>query len=59
LIFLQFVAEKDLVDFLTEEISTEKRTQKKHGNIPTELDGFKIECDGAEVTLTKKSGNEM
>jgi len=51
-------AEKDLVDFLTEEIATEKKTQKKHGSIPTELEGFKVEGDGAEVTFTKKSGNE-
>lgn len=51
-------AEKDIVDFLTEEIATEKKTSKKHGVIPKELDGFKIESDGAEVTFTKNSGNE-
>ncbi|KAF4522996.1 hypothetical protein B566_EDAN007426 [Ephemera danica] len=46
-----------MVDFLTDEIDTEKKTHQKK-SIPTELDGFKIECDNSEVTLTKKSGDE-
>ncbi|XP_065353965.1 complement component 1 Q subcomponent-binding protein, mitochondrial-like [Cloeon dipterum] len=51
-------AEKDLVDFLTDEISTEKKTQKQQGNIPKELDGFKIEAEGSELELSKESGKE-
>ncbi|XP_059480398.1 complement component 1 Q subcomponent-binding protein, mitochondrial [Neocloeon triangulifer] len=51
-------AEKDLVDFLTEEIATEKKTQKKHGAVPKELGGFKIDAQCSEVTFFKESGDE-
>ncbi|XP_012255142.1 complement component 1 Q subcomponent-binding protein, mitochondrial [Athalia rosae] len=50
-------AEKELVQFLAEEIVAEKKAQKMK-TIPTELDGFKISLDGAEVSLTKKIGEE-
>ncbi|XP_015514288.1 complement component 1 Q subcomponent-binding protein, mitochondrial [Neodiprion lecontei] len=50
-------AEKELGLFLAEEIVAEKKAQKMK-TIPTELDGFKISLDGAEVTLTKKHGDE-
>ncbi|XP_018334609.1 complement component 1 Q subcomponent-binding protein, mitochondrial [Agrilus planipennis] len=49
--------ERDLVEFLTEEILTERKAQKAK-TIPTELDGFKAQLNGAEVTLTKVTGNE-
>ncbi|KAL3275467.1 hypothetical protein HHI36_020227 [Cryptolaemus montrouzieri] len=50
-------AEKELVEFLTEEILAERKAQKAK-TIPTELDGFKAKLNGAEVTLTKESGDE-
>ncbi|XP_015599962.1 complement component 1 Q subcomponent-binding protein, mitochondrial [Cephus cinctus] len=50
-------AEKDLVEFLAEEIVAEKKAQKLR-TIPTEVDGFKVSLDGAEVTLTKQQDGE-
>ncbi|KAK5639750.1 hypothetical protein RI129_010561 [Pyrocoelia pectoralis] len=50
-------AEKDLVEFLTEEILAERKAQKSK-TIPTEIDGFKAKLDGAEVTLTKTVDDE-
>ncbi|XP_076164832.1 complement C1q binding protein P32 isoform X2 [Ptiloglossa arizonensis] len=51
------LAEKDLVEFLAEEIVAEKKAQKLK-TIPTELEGFKVSLNGAEVTLEKKQDNE-
>ncbi|KAJ8675596.1 hypothetical protein QAD02_011382 [Eretmocerus hayati] len=50
-------AEKELVEFLAEEIVAERKALK-FKTIPTELDGFKVSLDGAEVQLTKQSGEE-
>ncbi|XP_076666213.1 complement C1q binding protein P32 [Andrena cerasifolii] len=50
-------AEKELVEFLAEEIVAEKKAQKLK-TIPTELGGFKVSLDGADVTLEKKQDNE-
>lgn len=52
-----FAGEKELVEFLTEEILAEKKAQKVK-TIPTELDGFKVTLDGAEVELTKQAAGE-
>lgn len=49
--------EKELVEFLTEEILAERKAQKVK-TIPTEIEGFKASLNGAEVTLTKKTDNE-
>lgn len=49
--------EKELVDFLTEEISAERKLLKS-STIPVEVEGFKVKLDGSEVTLTKQDGNE-
>lgn len=49
--------EKELVEFLSEEIDAERKLQKIK-SIPTEIDGFQVSLDGSEVTLTKKSGDE-
>ncbi|XP_019871906.2 complement component 1 Q subcomponent-binding protein, mitochondrial isoform X2 [Aethina tumida] len=49
--------ERELVEFLTEEILAEKKAQKVK-TIPTELDGFAASLNGAEVTLTKQCGDE-
>ncbi|EZA55849.1 hypothetical protein DMN91_011947 [Ooceraea biroi] len=50
-------AEKELVEFLAEEIVAEKKAQKLK-TIPTTLDGFSISLDGAEVNLDKKDGTD-
>ncbi|XP_043486548.1 complement component 1 Q subcomponent-binding protein, mitochondrial [Polistes fuscatus] len=50
-------AEKELVEFLAEEIVAEKKAQKLK-TIPTELNGFKVSLDSAEVTLEKKDKGE-
>ncbi|KOX70403.1 Complement component 1 Q subcomponent-binding protein, mitochondrial [Melipona quadrifasciata] len=50
-------AEKELVEFLAEEIIAEKKAQKLK-TIPTELDGFKVSLDGADVNLEKTQDNE-
>ena len=51
------LGERELVEFLSDEIAAECKAQKMK-NIPSKLDGFDVTLDGAEVTLTKKSGNE-
>jgi len=49
--------ERELVEFLTEEILAERKAQKTK-NIPTEVDGFKVSLNGSEMTLTKKTDKE-
>jgi len=49
--------ESELVEFLNEEIAAEKNSQKGK-IIPTELDGFKITLNGADVELTKQTDKE-
>uniref|UniRef100_A0AAR5PI38 Complement component 1 Q subcomponent-binding protein, mitochondrial n=2 Tax=Dendroctonus ponderosae TaxID=77166 RepID=A0AAR5PI38_DENPD len=51
-------AEKELVEFLTEEILAERKAQKVK-TIPTEIQGFTASLNGAEVTLTKKTDSEL
>ncbi|KRT80300.1 hypothetical protein AMK59_6612 [Oryctes borbonicus] len=51
-------AEQQLVEFLTEEILAERKAQKVK-TIPTEIDGFKAQLNGSEVTLTKKADKEI
>ncbi|XP_032668014.1 complement component 1 Q subcomponent-binding protein, mitochondrial [Odontomachus brunneus] len=48
-------AEKELVEFLAEEIVAEKKAQKLK-TIPTKLDDFIVSLNGAEVKLEKKDG---
>lgn len=55
--FVHTKAEKELVEFLTEEILAERKTQK-FKTIPAELEGFKASLNGAEVSLTKESNDE-
>lgn len=45
------------MEFLTEEIVAERKAQKVK-KLPTELDGFSIAGDGAEVVLSKKLKDE-
>ncbi|XP_026466722.1 complement component 1 Q subcomponent-binding protein, mitochondrial-like isoform X2 [Ctenocephalides felis] len=55
--FMHTKGEKELAEFLSEEIVAEKKAQKIK-NVPSELDGFKVKLDGAEVTLTKDTSLE-
>ena len=50
-------AEKELVEFLTEEILAERKARQSN-TLPAELDGFKIQLDGAEVTFSKVCDDE-
>jgi complement component 1 Q subcomponent-binding protein len=50
-------SERELVEFLAEEIVAERKAQKVK-NVPTELDGFKVKLDGAEIELRKESEKE-
>ncbi|GAB0097385.1 complement component 1 Q subcomponent-binding protein, mitochondrial [Sergentomyia squamirostris] len=55
--FVHTKGERELVEFLTEEIVAEKKAQKIK-TIPTELDGFKVKVEGPEVELTKETDKE-
>lgn len=47
----------EMLDFLNEEIESEKRATKNM-NIPTTLNGFAIKFDNADIELVKQDGNE-
>lgn len=49
--------ERELIEFLAEEIATESKNRKVK-TLPTDVEGFKVETDGADVKLTKSSGDE-
>lgn len=49
--------EKELVEFLAEEIVAERKAQKSK-TIPSDIDGFKVKFDGAEVELIKQTDKE-
>jgi len=49
--------ERELVEFLTEEITAERKAQKQK-TLPAEIDGFKVKLDGADVEFIKDSGSE-
>lgn len=55
--FAHSKVEKELVEFLAEEITAEKKSQKLK-TIPTEIQDFKVSLDGADVTLTKTTATE-
>jgi complement component 1 Q subcomponent-binding protein len=55
--YLKLSGEQELVQFLSEEIAAECKAQKIK-SIPSKIDGFDVKLDGAEVTLTKKTGIE-
>ena len=42
---------------MAEEIVAERKAQKKK-TLPTEIDGFKVKLDGADVELIKDLGKE-
>lgn len=49
--------EQQLIEFLKEEIAAEKNVQKGKA-IPTEIDGFTVTLNGADVELTKQTDKE-
>lgn len=49
--------ERELIEFLAEEIATESKNRKVK-TLPTEVEGFKVKTDGADVVLSKSSGDE-
>jgi complement component 1 Q subcomponent-binding protein, mitochondrial len=49
--------EKELVEFLAEEIVAERKAQQKK-TLPAEVDGFKVKLDGADVEFVKDLGKE-
>lgn len=49
--------ERELVEFLTEEIVAEKKVQKKE-TLPTEIGGFQIKLNGADVEMEKTTPKE-
>lgn len=55
--FPVFAGERELVEFLTEEILAERKAQKIK-NVPTSLEGFAVKLNGAEVELNKQSEKE-
>ncbi|CAG4982678.1 unnamed protein product [Colias eurytheme] len=52
------LGERELVEFLTEEIVAERKAQKLK-TLPTEVEGFSVKGDGAEVVLTKQMKDEI
>lgn len=51
------LGEQELAEFLSEEIAAEK-SSKKGKIVPSEIDGFKITLNGADVELTKQTDKE-
>ncbi|EDW02105.1 complement component 1 Q subcomponent-binding protein, mitochondrial [Drosophila grimshawi] len=49
--------ERELVEFLTEEILAERKVQKGK-TVPTTLDGFSVKLTGSEVELSKQTDKE-
>lgn len=49
--------ERELVEFLTEEIVAEKKAQKVK-TIPTQIDGFNVKLNGADVELSRETKTE-
>ena len=56
-IFLLVPGDKELLDFLGEEIVAETK-QGKLDKLPSRIGDFDIKLDQAEVTLTKKHNDE-
>ncbi|XP_026761686.1 complement component 1 Q subcomponent-binding protein, mitochondrial [Galleria mellonella] len=50
--------ERELVEFLTEEIVAERKAQKVK-TLPSDVEGFTVKGDGAEVVLSKQLKDEL
>lgn len=51
--------DRELVEFLQEEIVAEKKNLQSGGHLPSHLDDFVIKAKGAELTLTKSFHDEQ
>lgn len=51
------LVEKELQQFLDNEIKTEEQTSDKT-YLPKTFEGFKVNADGAEIELIKESSDE-
>lgn len=47
-----FLGERELVEFLAEEIAAERKSQKMK-KLPGDVEGFAVHVDGSEVELKK------
>lgn len=56
-ILSRFLVEKELQQFLDNEIKTEEQTSDKT-HLPKTFEGFKVSADGAEIELTKETSDE-
>ena len=56
-IFLTFLGDKELIEFLADEIVAEKKTSKS--KVASNLDGFDVKLNGSEILLSKKFNNEQ
>lgn len=49
--------ERELVEFLAEEITSERKAGKAK-KMPTDVEGFQVKTNGAEVEMTKQNDKE-
>lgn len=56
-LYIHFTGEKELVNFLGDEIAGEKQIQSQI-TLPAQIEGFHVKVDEAEVELTKKTADE-
>ena len=54
---MRLLGERELVEFLAEEIVAERKAQKVK-SLPSDLEGFKVKSNGADVELVKESDKE-
>lgn len=52
----RILGEKALLEFLQEEIESEKKSLA--GHLPSQLENFQVKYDSAEVELSKETPNE-
>lgn len=52
-----FLGDKELIEFLSEEIAVEKKSSKS--KVVNNLDGFDVKYNGAEIVLSKKFNEEQ
>lgn len=55
---LIFKGDKELIEFLSEEIAVEKKGMSKSRDV-SNLDGFEVKHNGAEIALSKKFNDEQ
>lgn len=55
--FYVFLVEKELKQFLENEIKSEEQTSDKT-QLPKTFEGFKVNADGSEIELVKETPDE-